>query len=365
MLRRFIYGVTAGVVVAAGSTAGIAQASSAGCVTSNGCGTLHGTDQAGHQIAMDAKGQSSKPGTLIIGYPDNNGDPATSFDATLHYTPSQPVTSWADNAVTVFGTPDSTFTQAAVTAPVPLLDPPVTVTLTDAGVDTGLLNWTVKGGTGPYTITLNSTLPGAVVDVMTNYGTAAGVPAGDDNTATGTISVEGDALAEGVYNNLVLTVSDSYTYGNPPVAAAGTSTTTFAAKVYGNQVTSPSAAEAYYTFVYAKNGTQTNECVTDVNGSGALQLAACTRGKDLGQDFWVLAGDSLSGGSPVILGTGTYTVQNRLEAAVSAADSCLQDLSSLLPSTPQTNAVDETASPAGRQLRTDGSCTSNSWSWAS
>ena len=104
-----------------------------------------------------------------------------------------------------------------------------------------------------------------------------------------------------------------------------------------------------------------NECVTDTNGSGALTLETCTLGRDLGQDFYALAG------TPVTLGVGAVSIQNRLALITDAADSCLTDPSSLNPATRQTDATDEAVSPAGRQLRVDGSCAMgvNPWTWAS
>ena len=121
----------------------------------------------------------------------------------------------------------------------------------------------------------------------------------------------------------------------------------------------------FYTFVYAKNGVWSSQCVTDSNGSGALTLIPCTLGKNRYQDFFALN----SSGSPSqsLTGGGQFHIQDWLASIVSPVNSCLTDPSSLNPGTPQTDATDEAASPAGRQLRVDGSCTAtgNLWTWAS
>ena len=352
-----------GISAAAGTAA---HASSTGCAFSNGCATLHGTDAASHQVAMDAKRQSSKPGTLVIGYPDLTGDGATSFDAVLHYTSGHGAKAWDDTGLTQWSS-DETDVTATVT-PTPTAstsDPALSVFIGAYNAVTGCLGLTVEGGTPfepvppsttpvpGYTVSLAG-LPGAVVTT----GPASGTPA----SAAGTICVGGDTLAPGVYHSLVLTASDAYKFGNPLAADPESASVAFAAQVHGIQVTTPATAEPYYTFVYAAKGVWSSECVTDTNGSGALTLQLCTLGKDLGQDFF-----ALSGGAPVTLGGGTYAIQNRFALIGSAADSCLTDPSSLLPSTPQTDAADEASSPAGRQLRTDGSCTTAAdlWSWAS
>ena len=64
-------------------TTGTAQASTPGCAFTNGCGTLKGTDANGSSVAMDAKGKNKTE--ILIGYADNAGDGATSFDSDLHY----------------------------------------------------------------------------------------------------------------------------------------------------------------------------------------------------------------------------------------------------------------------------------------
>ena len=359
MLKRFAYAAAVAAIGIVLALAGLkpaqaALASSTGCAFSNGCATLNGFDAASHPVAMDAKHQNDHE--IVIGYPDQAGDGATSFDAVLHYTHGRSITTESDTGLAVTGAPDTAYTPPKTTGPAVALDPPITVKLTSTGVDTGLLDVTVSGGTGPYTVTLTG-LPAAQLTLATNYGTGTGVPAGDENTATGTIAVAGGTLTPGVYNNLVLTVADSYSYGTPAISAPAVSTTTFAVRVFGDEVTLPGNDAAFYTFVYAPAGRWTSQCVTDVNGSGALRLAACTEGKDPGQDFTVAAGTGLLGNSPV-------HVSNWLAKAV-GPDSCLTDPSTLAPGTPQSDATDEAVSPAGRQLRTDGSCSTAAdlWSW--
>ena len=82
-----------------GLTAGAAYASSTGCAFSNGCATLHGTDVNGNTVAMDAKYQRSTE--ILIGYPDNAGDGATSFDGVLHEGKGAKTTAYADTGLTV------------------------------------------------------------------------------------------------------------------------------------------------------------------------------------------------------------------------------------------------------------------------
>jgi hypothetical protein len=122
----------------------------------------------------------------------------------------------------------------------------------------------------------------------------------------------------------------------------------------------------YYTFVYAKNGVWTSQCVTDVSGSGALQLIPCTLGHNRYQDFFALNG----AGDPVgtLTSGGQFHIQDFLASIVSGASSCLTDPSSLVPGIPQSNATDEAGAPIpGRQMRADGSCsaTQNLFTWAS
>ena len=79
------------------AAAGTARASSPDCAFSNGCATLHGTDANGNTVAMDAKKQN-KAG-IVIGYPDNAGDGATSFDGVLHYGKGVKTTSYTDTGL--------------------------------------------------------------------------------------------------------------------------------------------------------------------------------------------------------------------------------------------------------------------------
>ena len=93
-------GTAAAVLLAAGgltlTAAGTASASSTGCAFSNGCATLHGTDANGSSVAMDAKHKNKTE--IVIGYGDNAGDAATSWDGVLHYTHAKSVTTWDDSA---------------------------------------------------------------------------------------------------------------------------------------------------------------------------------------------------------------------------------------------------------------------------
>ncbi len=75
-------------------TTGTAQASTPGCAFTNGCGTLKGTDANGSSVAMDAKGKNKTE--ILIGYADNAGDGATSFDSDLHYGKGIKTTTYAD-----------------------------------------------------------------------------------------------------------------------------------------------------------------------------------------------------------------------------------------------------------------------------
>ena len=132
------------------------------------------------------------------------------------------------------------------------------------------------------------------------------------------------------------------------------------------QSVNPGNDVPYYTFVFAKGGVWSSECVTDNNGSGALTLQACTLGKNRYQDWYALDGTGAKSGA-LQSSTAAFRLQNVLASVANPADSCLTDPSALVPSTPQTDATDEGTSPAGRQLRTDGSCTVgvNPWTWSS
>ena len=124
----------------------------------------------------------------------------------------------------------------------------------------------------------------------------------------------------------------------------------------GIKSTTPGAGVPFYTFVYAPKGDWTSQCVTDINGSGALKLFPCTLGKDNGQDFTIDSANGLLDGSQ-------HHVSNWL-AAAAGVKSCLTDPSTSAAGTPQSDTADEVA-PAGRQLYVNGSCAANTdlWSW--
>ena len=134
-------------------------------------------------------------------------------------------------------------------------------------------------------------------------------------------------------------------------------TASFTLVITGIKSTTPGAGVPFYTFVYAPAGDWTSQCVTDINGSGALKLQACTLGKNTGQDFTI---DSTSG----LLDGSQHHVSDMLAAAVSAANSCLTDPSTSAAGTPQSDTADELR-PGGRQLYVNGSCAANMnlWSW--
>lgn len=339
------------------------SASSPGCAFTNGCATLHGTDAGGHQVAMDAKKQSAKPGTLVIGYPDIAGDGATNFDAVLHFTTQRGQTVWSDSGLTLWGSWNPMSTPGVLPFPASETAPVVLGGVT-YNATAGCLDFTVSGGQ-PFT---PASVPGYKATLTGLTGAAVTISPYSGSHSTGTICIGGDGLTPGVYHNLVLTVSDSNASpaGTSPVTPAGpeTASVTFAAQLYGYQVTNPDTTEPFYTFVYAKGGVWSSECVTDVNGSGALQLQSCTLGKNRYQDFFALNGS----GAPVQVdstGVTAYHFQDWLASIANASSSCLTDPSSLNPAAPQADAADEASSPAGRQLRTDGSCTAagNLFSW--
>ena len=66
----------------------------------------------------------------------------------------------------------------------------------------------------------------------------------------------------------------------------------------GTKSVNPGPDIPFYTFVYAKNGVWSNQCVTDNNGSGALALQTCTLGKNQYQDFYALDGTGAKSGEP-------------------------------------------------------------------
>ena len=124
----------------------------------------------------------------------------------------------------------------------------------------------------------------------------------------------------------------------------------------GIKSVTPGAGIPFYTFVYAPNGDWTSQCVTDINGSGALKLIPCTLGKNTGQDFIVDAG--------IVLDGNQHHFSNLLAANVNASKSCLTDPSTSAAGTPQSDAADALP-PGGRQLYVNGSCAANTnlWSW--
>lgn len=309
--------------------AGAADASSTGCAFTNGCATLHGTDANGSAVAMDAKYKNKSE--ILIGYPDNSGDNATSFDGVLHYTKATSSTTWSDTDLAPIAFPDVSPSSS-----------PVHITSFHEDLNTGELEFKVTGGTAPYTATLSGLAGGSVTSPID----AA------SSSYNGEISVEGDTLTPGVYNNIVLTITDSNTPTAHVVSYTGT------ARVFGHKVTVAGGNKPFYTFVYAANGVWSNMCVTDENGSGALRLETCTLGHNLGQDFTV---DSSNG----LLGSGQAHVSNVLAAnANGASSSCLTDPSTSNPATPQSDAADQLP-PGGRQLYVNGSCAAgvNLWSW--
>jgi hypothetical protein len=138
-------------------------------------------------------------------------------------------------------------------------------------------------------------------------------------------------------------------------------TASFTLVITGNKVTLTNVP--YYTFVYAKNGVWSNQCVTDDNGSGGLNLQVCTLGKNQYQDWFALNSAGIPQNDLQSNVTAKYWVQNVLAAASNKASSCLIDNSTLNPGTPESDAVDSAA--GGRELRATGSCTAagDTWSW--
>ena len=101
-IRSKVLALAAGLTLLAGTgvaAAGSASASSTGCAFTNGCATLHGTDANGSAVAMDAKGKNKTE--ILIGYADNAGDGATSFDGVLHYGKGTKTTTYADTGFTL------------------------------------------------------------------------------------------------------------------------------------------------------------------------------------------------------------------------------------------------------------------------
>jgi hypothetical protein len=385
-----------GVGVAA-ATAGTAQASTAGCAFTNGCATLHGTDANGNTVAMDAKYRNKTE--IVIGYPDNAGDGATSFDADLHYGKGAKVTSYQDTALQINKYND---TCTAYTA----TPPTVSSSLITAGTDelsvnsagTGTAVFTNSSGTSlGYTGTLTAaiideTYGPSCVEAYTITGlasTASDAAGGISRTYSGSSITQFNDLADqpgkfSFNSSLPAGISESNQAGPPVTAqlnadlstavpgtyssvsvsytdAAGAEITyAFELVVSGIKSVTAGAGVPFYTFVYAPAGDWTSQCVTDINGSGALRLEACTLGKDIGQDFTVGSGTN---GAPGLLSGSQNHVSDLLAANVSSS-SCLTDPSTSDPATPQSDAADETP-PGGRQLYVNGSCAANTnlWSW--
>jgi len=400
MARKYLAaaGAAAFAVALIGATA---QASSPGCAFGNGCATLRGFDAASHQVAMDAKYQNKHE--ILIGYPDNPGDGASSFDGVLHFTPNGETTIYQDTALQVpayhgvcSGAPgtlaisgDTVTAASGDTLSVHAADG---LTAVANGANTSITfsgtalagNLVVDESYGPgcteaWTLTLSagslpatlgaftqdlgggisrSYVPGGVQfsDSVNGPGGFAfsGLPAGVVRTATGELVLAGSSAQPQTDSSNGVTYTDSN---------GAQVTDSFELVVQANSFTNKNPDKPFYTFVYAPNGTWSSQCVTDVNGSGALKLEPCTLGKDKYQDFFALDGS----GTPVQIADGvtTYHFQNWLASVANAGHSCLTDPSSLNPGTPQSDVTDEAASPAGRQLRTDGSCASTQdlWSW--
>lgn len=386
--------------VVLGSLGTTALASSPGCAFGNGCATLHGLDAASHQVAMDAKYQNRHE--ILIGYPDNPGDGASSFDGVLHFTPNGKTTTYQDTALQVpayHGTCSGAPGTLAVSGDTVTAASGDTLSVHSADGLTAIANsgntsvtfsgtalagnlvvdesygpgcaeaWTLALSAGPLPATLGAftqDLGGAISrsyvvggvqfsDAVNGPGSFSfsGLPAGIVRTSSGELVLSGSSAQPQTDSSNGVT----YTDGNGAQV-----TSSFELVVQATSVTNKNPDKPFYTFVYAPNGTWTSQCVTDVNGSGALKLEPCTLGRDKYQDFFALNGS----GDPVQIADGitTYHIQNWL-ASVAKADSCLTDPSSLNPGTPQSDVTDKATSPAGRQLRTDGSCTSaqDLWSW--
>lgn len=378
-------------------TPGAAFASSTGCAFTNGCATLHGVDAASHGVAMDSKYQSASTGNLIIGYPDNSGDGATDFDAVLHYTPGNNVTTYSDTgflvshlslACSLSGVSSTDIpkkTGTTITAPYPLtvsqangtdftttgpstslsfsgtLQDGTVVTETGTGSDAGCAGaFTYHGGTfhlsDPTSLISVHNVGGSVTeftDSDTGTFSFSGLPDGVSVNG-GSLTADSSTAVPGTYSSVGVTFTES---------SGAAITEAFNLTVDGTSATAPGAPTPYYTFAYAKAGVWSNECVTDTNGSGALTLETCTLGHDHYQDFYALQGGVPQGSLQTDTG-GTYHIQNLL-SAYGSANSCLIDAATVNPATPETNAFDEAT--GGRQLAVTGSCTSDatSWSWSS
>lgn len=393
-----------GGLLAAG--AGPASASTTGCAFTNGCGTLHGFDAAGNAIAMDAK---YKNGTEItIGYVDKPGDGATSYDAVLHYLPGARVTTYADTGLQVRDFDNTCHTAASHDiAPTVTGSPGATGAITAGGNDlsvstnahdltvngggTATLNWIADSGSDISSLVLSETygagctalwttdvdvsggdasiIPFTLIPGQGNSGghisetnTGSSVDTFSDSVSGGTFSFTG--LPAGVSQSGGVLTADTSTAIPGTYTSVGVvytqpggviNTASFTLVIDGTKTTGRGAPVPYYTFVYAANGVWSNDCVTDLNGSGALGGSTCTLGANTYQDFFAL--DSAGKPSNALANSpgAEFHLQNFL-AGLGSPTSCIVDNSALNPATPESDATDELASPAGRQLHDTGSC---------
>jgi hypothetical protein len=413
-IGKRVLAAAAGLALAGGAFVGAtsAFASSTGCAFGDGCATLHGVNAAGNPVAMDAKYKNADE--IVIGYPDNENDGATSFDGVLHFTPARPVTTYNDTGLNVRDfdntcrTPTSddhtpqvtpsgggTATGAITASGNDLAVSTAAADLSITGGGTGTLNWTGIGSSGPESLIIAEDYGAGCVslwgtDVITSHGIAgfagfshlassAGGRISEQDTGS-SVDTFTDSVAGGVFTFTALPAGVSQSGGvltaDTSTAVPGTytsvgvvytepggvvDTASFTLIVDGIKVVSPGVPTPFYTFVYAPNGTWSNQCVTDLGGSGALKMEACTLTANKYQDFFAL--DSAGVPSQISDGVTEYHFQDWLASVSDAAASCLTDPSTLLPSTPQTDAVDEGFN--GRQLRVDGSCTTTAdlWNW--
>lgn len=351
---------------------------------------------------MDAKYQ--KKTEILIGFPDNSGDTATSFDGVLHFTKGPKSTTYQDTGLQL--SPNFTSVPCLTGTPHPqaptigagsLVATGYTLTVGSVSGDVtatasaGIV--TVHGGASGGTLTVNEAYAsdGNSCVAAYNYNVAGGAtptpvltstdlaklkfptsPGNSqftflDDDTSGTFSFTG--LPAGVsHSGGTLTANTSTahpgTYTNVGVTFTATDgavfTATFDLKVFAIKTVNPGPNIPYYTFVFAPHGTWSNQCVTDINGSGALRLTTCTLGKNRYQDFFALDGTVPS---QIADSSHTYHFQDWLASDAHGNNSCLTDHSMLNPGTPVSDATDEL--PTGRQLRVDGDCTASStlWSW--
>lgn len=353
---------------------------------------------------MDAKYKVATQ--IVIGYPDVPGDGATNFDAVLHYTSGKKVTTYQDTALQAN---DLHFACTVTGLITPVTTSPAGGTITDGGNQLNVENaggagFTVNSGTSlGFTGTLSVTtaldetassgctvlytwngtefvlVPPAGAGAITESYIGGGVTQFSDSASTSGGKFSFDTLpagvattADSIHGDLDALTSTAVpgTYSSVGVtyteADGSQITEAFELVVSGIKSVSPGPGVPFYTFVYAKDGVWSSQCVTDADGSGALAMQACTLGKNQYQDFFALDASGNPSGS-LADSTSSFRIQNLLASVANPADSCLTDPSSLNPATPETNVTDETASPAGRQLRVNGSCTlgENPWTWAS